>query len=510
MKSPNGHSVPSGGTGIVGLVGAMLLALAVVVPLMFTPTVNLEWVFQLGSEVLLGNRPDNSMRDYFTHQANPLGTSLIAAGSQLVLNQIPPLAASRIPSVIGLLAIIFFAWLRPKAIVHVPTSNTFAWWIAFLLSHPLIIPFSFRLTADLIPATCVFGVACLCLKSRLNSWAVAGIPLLLLVSSFTKYNNVLYLGACFVPLVLAQATERRAISQRVLICLSGVVIGMGVLGALIYWQYQTFGVRFVSETFQEMHRPDFNSPIDVLTRFGRYIVFLALLLSPFLIEYLPRFAKTMRSYLWWLLASVGLLVLSVGDDPTNSELDFGGLTTRNSWFTYLALFFGSACAVVMIKVLYLGDLRSKTVALVMIFLPISVMSFSRPSQRYLLPCILIGALILETNLSRSRRAVVLRTLMLLLFSLATLSVVSFQVSTASAAEKMALWIEDNYQLVEVDPGDIYAHAGLRWVSQDRDPLLVVKRVASDFSCSVKHESIRMFFIEQARFCALEKVVAPDD
>lgn len=477
--------------------------LVLLIPWISSPSLNLEYIFVFGAEVIAGKYPKASIHSYFDLQANPLGTSGLVVIASKLMPWVPILTSGRLLSIVGLLMSLLAGYLAFQEVNRLLPSKKSMIWICFMLSHPLLLPYSVRLSSDMIHASLIFLAFVLVSRSTFEPKSAAFIlvPVLVLWTSALKLTSIIF-ATMFLLFWQFQPGEDIWNSIRTLTrkLIGGIITGF--IGLLIFfvWQRHTFGVLLVTSKFERMLSPQLRDPIAIVARMCRYWVFLTIFLSPLILAEIREFTTQKFRRYTSLVVSPIIFFLAIRKDPMGGELDFGGLSTQGSWFELILLGAGSVLACISWWLLTrIPKLRITT--LTSIFLPIMIMSLTRPVQRYLMPLVLIGAFMLIREQTKTKSKELFQWCGILLHGILALTLLVYQHQNAVAADQMAKWIQRNNIIQETTPNAVQPHAGYYWMFLDLESSKYIVTVSQNHrDCDVHYESIEVFGVARSFYC----------
>ena len=472
-------------------------------PWIWSPSLNLEYVFLQASQSLRPPIESSSLADYFEAQANPLGLSLLASVAMKLVPNLPELTSSRIPNIFGMLTFVYLGWLGLRR-SHSGLKR-FLLWSSFIALNPIVLPYAVRLSADVLPASLVFAAFIITKqaveedrKSRL--WLS---PFFLLIAATLKYNSLYFLLGV-VPLVISSnGIWRWRVNKRNLsVVLFGVLSGLLVFVLFVIWQHRISGVFLLNNEYRSRHSLHFENAVSSLSRGVRYLAFLSLLVSPVLIGPVLSTPLVVRRFAIGCLVGIPSFFLARLDDPTGGELDFGGLIPRGSWPDQFLILVG--CILTPLLVWSLLSIRSsgnRFLLFTYVLVPLIVMSLARPAQRYLIPIVVIVSFVLASATVPKAPALLTQSFAIVLMTIPCFALVGYQNGTAVAADRMAQWIQDRQLLEVTRPDDIQPHAGQYWVDVKSDePQFKVTKLDSQAQCQLHETPISLFGVTIGKYC----------
>jgi hypothetical protein len=470
---------------------------------MWSPSLNLEYVFLEAAQSLIAGDGSAPLAEYFAKQANPLGMSLLASIAIRLVPGLPELASSRIPNIAGLLLIISLGWFGFRR--SQTRSTPFILWASFVILNPLLLPYSIRLSADLLPASLIFAAFIFAkqVDEKLLLTRLWLAPALILLAATLKYNSLYFLLG-IAPLLISSKGFRRWTfnKQRIPTVLCGFALGLLIFAVFVTWQYRASGVFLLSSEYRSRHSLGSEDALTPLSRGLRYLAILSLLVSPLLIGPILSRALFVRRLTISLLIGVPIFFLARLDDPTGGELDFGGLVPRGSLPDQILILVGCIFIPLLVwSILRVSQPKDAVLLLTYVVVPLVVMSLARPAQRYLIPIVLIVSFVLASDSHLTIPNRLAQWFAVVLMAIPCFALVGYQNGTAVAADRMAQWIQDRKLLEVTDPFDIQAHANLYWVGvPENEPRYKVVKMSSSEKCQSHQTDISLFGLSIGKYC----------
>ncbi len=425
-----------------------------------TPFVNLEYVFAQAAQSFLTAGSEKGISHYWTMQANPLGYAGISSVLHFLLGEPGGFWSYRLASLSGLVAIlsagaIFTSTSKPGL------SREFHLWCALVTFSPLIWLFSGRATADVLPVGLLllsFALVCRDGEKTLNDWLASVIFLLAIL---VKYHSLL-MAPGFIYIFWCQnqfqfnVNWAKKCGRFFLLPFSGFLLYLWI----IYWKYGFF---LIPDFHIQTHKFE---PSNFLNAFFLYAGFLGILLGPVAVASILSVGKYWPGK-WWILFGVGL-VLGLWADSFGSlgEMNYGPF----DWVLNKPLIFLMKClGAILFGFLFLDCFmevrKNKNIFagfLLTACLPyLLACSASRPAQRYLVFLIplVIYYLVFYRLCDRKFHRLVLGWGTVVVFVLANIFTVNYQVAKARASENMARWLIENKLIEQTHPGKISPNSG---------------------------------------------------
>jgi|688.fasta_scaffold83145_3 hypothetical protein len=485
------------------LLFALLGSLLVMLSWIWSPALNLEYVFLQAAQSLIAPDGNSPLEEYFVNQANPLGMSLLASFAIRLMPVIPELVSSRIPNIVGMLLIIFLGWLGFQR-SQFGLGRLFLW-ASFVTFNPILLPYAIRLSADLLPAALIFAAFIVTKqvveKHRMTRLWLA--PALVLSAATLKYNSLYFLLGIAPLLISSDGLRRWTFNKRNLpVVFYGMSLGLIAFALFVTWQYRASGVLLLSSEYRSRHSLGSEDALTPFSRGLRYLAILSLLVSPMLIGHISSTYRFVRKLTISLIVGIPIFFLARLDDPTGGELDFGGLIPRGSWPDQFLIFVGCVLAPLLVwTLLRVQSSGGALLLLTYVLVPLIVMSLARPAQRYLIPLVLIVSFMLATKSAVAAPKRLVQWFAVVLMTIPCFGLVGYQNSTAVAADRMAQWIRDHQLLEVTKPNDIQAHANLYWVGvQETEPRYKVVKVSSSEKCQSHQTEISLFGLSVGKYC----------
>lgn len=427
------------------------------------PPVNLEWAFSDAALFFTG-KDHRYIEQYFTYQANTLAFPFLTAVFSKIIPFLSVMSMTRILSAIGFY-FLGIALLKINRLIKTDIPGYFLLLIVFL--NPLLWTFGGRGTADFLPAALgIYGLS-LFWEKQIQGWKNYCSIFILGFAIVLKYHSVLLL----VPIVLEiflqkkqnwKTSFRKAVSTVISVMIFPVLYILLVKHELGFW--------LTPPTYMERHKL---SSSNFFTNFIIYFGYLALLLLPFSIfsiwHFFRRIPPKNRLYSTIMLIIIGTILLTFGFFwlRPQGEMNFGPLdgviTVAISGGSFMML------ALIMGIVIYQGFeqtylcknrlTQSKRYILsllagVVIFL--FILSFTRPTQRYLMFILPFSYFFMISDIFKSKKNNFIAIGMYIIINLLLLY---NQYISGTASQIMVNEIRKRGIVEKTDGGAINPHAG---------------------------------------------------
>lgn len=366
--------------------GALWLIAAIIgahLALSGLPFINQEWAFSDAARYFQ-TRDNDYIERYFSMQANTLGIPLLA----FLIHKIAPLVdIGLVPRLLAISSTVFLgmALLRLNRLQGSRVHPAILLALVFL--NPLIWTFGGRGTADLLPAS-------LALLSVVLFWErPSGIVQTAIAAGlFSLAITLKYHAVVLLPLIWLEALTRpQAMRGQTFVRLSAITAAMALLpiGYLLAIK-SSFGFWLTPPTFKDQIAVA-PSAAFVVENFSAYTGFLILLVAPLSIALLLRQLRTPRDA--GLLAGLAAVLFLLGFLflKPNGEMNFGPLDPYLDARIVSGIFLASLCVLLPIARQARAALESRSEAsrltwcyILGTLIFIGALSFSRPTQRYLL------------------------------------------------------------------------------------------------------------------------------
>jgi len=459
------------GSSPVPLIYSLLLVLFLYVPWISSGYVNYEFPVEIAARVLSRSGLDGEMKFYFLNQANPLGYSIFLSFIYRIFGYHDWQWLTRVPSLFGACLSCIAGWMLFKRLVD-PSGKGFLRWSLLVLCNPLFFVYSTKATADVLPVGLVMMSFALASKASLKSWrslVLSGVFFGL--SVITKYNMILLapaLCAFYLQIEKSGVSNLKRLLRSVPLTMFPAAT---IFVVYTWWVYARFGVFLIPDEYALMMKPNFYDLGSWILTLGKYLAFLGVLIGPSVlvqveVARIRRWRPVMFMTLIFIFGWFGVSGYSAG------EMDFGSGTgvTENS-----ARFLESIGLVLIIGfVLRFRDFYKKDSILVLFaglsLVPFLIfMSFSRPTQRYLLVLVPIMSFVVVKALL-TRRSIFRQILFVAVVSsllLISMGGSLFLRVQGNSAEKMSVWISDNGLAGMTNPGAITPHSKHHFLGQVR-------------------------------------------
>jgi hypothetical protein len=426
-----------------------------------TPFVNLEYVFAQATQTLLNPETKQSLSDYFSMQANPLGYVWFSTGFHFLTGEPDGYWSYRLASLSGLVVIlcagaIFTCSLKPGYV------REFHLWCALVAFSPMIWLFSGRATADVLPVGLLLLSFAMAFASEARSIYRWFAPVIFFLAITVKYNALLLApGFMYIFWCQNEFQFNVAWAKKCAPFFLFPLLGIFVYLLTIYNQYGFFlAPESLSHKFE---------PLNFLKNFSLYASFLGLLAGPLILVSVFGVQKNWPGK-WWILLGIGLgLGVWTETNPLEyqaGEMNYGPLDgILNGSLVLLVKGLGGIFFVFLIVDCFLEVKKNKNAIagfVLTVVLPyLLICSFTRPAQRYLvflIPIIFYYLVFHKLEGSKYFRSV-LGWGTVAIFVLANIFAVNYQVAQAQASQNMVQWLIDNKLLEQTHPGILYANSG---------------------------------------------------
>lgn len=442
----------------------ILIAVAVLfhVAISGFPLVNLEWAFS-DAALYFTNREHVYIDQYFEYQANTLGVPFLTAFFAKIL---PFIDIQILPRILSAVGFIFLgqALLKMNRMIQTNIPGYIILLVVFL--NPLLWTFGGRGTADFLPAALgLFGLALFWEQKDFSVKKYVAIAILGFAITL-KYHAVLLLVPLVVEILLRPTQKiKTAVWQSVI-----TIVGVLIIPCLyILLVRQKLGFWLTPPLYLERHKLNLS---DFLTNFSIYFGYLALVLLPFSISSVFYFIrhlqpqKRLKSLVTFVLIGLSLFALGYGWLRPHGEMNFGPLdgivspAISGGGFMILTL--------VLVVIIYqaiekidfnwsgLTSFRYVLCMVLGIVAFLFILSFTRPTQRYLMFILPFAYLILLPRVLGNR--------MIIYSSIVMYAVMNFfllgnQYATGSATQMMVNELRKKGMVEKTEGGAINAHAG---------------------------------------------------
>ncbi len=442
----------------------MLLAMIVLyAPWMSRGYVNLEYPFSMAARALSDSRYAGQIDTYFAVQANPLGYSFVLAIIYKIFGYHDWFWLAKLPSLCGAMMIIVSGWILTRDRWH-GRRSLFYFWSSLIILNPLFFAFATSSTADVLQVGLLMLSIAIAFENKPESWVKPLIASLIFgLAIVTKYIPI-YFGATFIAIAVLDKTGLRRSSKLIRRDIAIYVFVPGaILSIYIWWLYAKYSV-FISYGLGPGLPNFFDLPKFLIT-FSKYLVFLGICLGPLpLFIILKSLKDKKRKFLGLISVSASIVFGAYVSRIQVDEMDFGGgfLLGINMLrgIQTIGFVLGLMALWLLLKSVRSSD-RLKRVLLVGVLPSLVMISFTLPTQRYVM-VVVPGALILVVDAS-SVLSAKLRNLTLgataLGFAAVSLLGLSYLRGQGNASENMAVWMEQNYVIDQSRASPIGVHAG---------------------------------------------------
>ena len=423
-------------------------------PTAFFPPVNMEFAFVAAKQFI--ETGDRSYFDFYTtYQANTLGVPLVGYLINKVIPFIDGLAATKLGSIAGIPLLAYSLVVMARRFNLSDTRILLL--VTFTLTNPIIWVYSQRATADFLPAA--MGMAGLSLfitnttlRGRILSAGILGFAILL------KYHAVFFLLVVCLYWIFNEKSHRVLPKVGLYCTLASLIPATYIIFAKI-----NFGFWITPPQWLKVHQ--FTAG-GLAANFLTYCAYSTLLILPFsAVLFLNEIKSSFQHKRWGVfigIASITLISLLASD--VHGEMNFGPLDPyiNPKVFLLISGFVTAVFVLILYKLISDSGNSSesnifKAISLgILIF--ICLLSFTRPSQRYLLfilPVLYLAIMASPKMKIPKYLAILTGSVYLSLSAFAT----TYQFVVGNAAQEMALKIEEAGLTGSTHPGAIEPHVG---------------------------------------------------
>jgi hypothetical protein len=390
----------------------------------YTPFVNFEWVYRLGSDYFItGDKW--LLEQYFFGQANPLTYSFVVSLLASFFD-IDQFAIYRIPALLGGFILLFVL-----SKYHNPLL------VLIVALNPLIWIYSGRAYSEMFSV----GMMMLALMTYRNGF-VKG--LLGAFAAIIKYHSIVVIGCYWGLRWFNYLIKKKPKAWKDKNFLAGVVSICGLIAFFLIY-YQEFGIWILPDKFKLMLPFSYLNAINNFFSYGFYLGGMFFLTIPYLLLNTP----------WrWQLALIMISIPLAIMNQNNGEMDFGSFNQILSEdFIVLIKMIGFWNFFLCCKIFWNDD--KSRILLLTVLLYVVLLSMTRPAQRYLIFVIPFWAIMICLRLEIHRVVQVGNVLILCVLNLfATL----YQVQNARASAEIAAWSQSKD--IQINSAVIYPHVGI--------------------------------------------------
>ena len=419
------------------------------------PLVNQEWVFIDAARYFLKQNPV-LLEEYFSYQANTLGMPILVAS---VAKLLPGLNISTVYRMVSATSILLLGEAIIRANQLITKGYNTQSVLLCVLVNPLIWTFAGRATADLFPASlAIFSVVLFWEAS--NNAPKAMLAMLGMGLAITlKYHALLLL-----PLVVTEQFTRKhrkiSLTHLLLRLLAILIIPASYVLAVKYY----FNYWFTPDNFHEMLRFNF---ANLLNNLLAYLGYLGILLLPLSLSPIITVPKQLRSHIRQSLLRIVVFSSAFGlgyyGVKPQGEMNFGPL---DSWLTP-AILGGGFCVMATLLLINLvqtfkGTPQSTAIQkrylrciLLTLIVMLSLLSCTRPAQRYLLFILPFSYFFILKSLTKQTYII----LSLVFSMLLNLYLTGNQYVTGQAAQLMVTALQEKALIQETDGDVLLRHVG---------------------------------------------------
>ena len=420
----------------------------------FFPPVNMEFAFVAAKQYI--ETGERSYFDFYTaYQANTLGVPLVGYLINKVIPFIDGLAATRLGSIAGIPLLAYSVAVMARRFNLSDTRILLL--VTFILTNPIVWVYSQRATADFLPvAVGMAGLALFLtkdtLRGRVLSAFILGFAIVL------KYHAIFFLLVACLYWIFNEKSYR-ALPK----------VGLyGILASLIPATYIifvkiNFGFWVTPPQWLKVHRFTMEGLVSNFLTYCAYSTLLILPLSALL--FFNEIKCAFQNKRWSIFAGIIFITLiSLFASDVHGEMNFGPLDPyiNPKAFLLISGFVTAVFVLILYKLISDSGNSSesnifKAISLgILIFL--CLLSFTRPSQRYLLfilPVLYLAIMASPKMKIPKYLAILTGSVYLSLSAFAT----TYQFVVGNAAQEMALKIEEAGLTGVTDPGAIEPHVG---------------------------------------------------
>ena len=427
------------------------------------PQVNLEWAFSDAALFFIEN--DNRYLDqYFTYQANTIAFPFLASVFSKIFPIISVNILTRILSAIGY----YFlgqGLLKINRLIKTGLPGYILLLIVFF--NPLIWTFGGRGTADFLPAALgIFGLA-FYWENQIKGWKKYFSIFILAIAITLKYHAVLLIALIVIEIFFENGQNWKTSFQKAFSTVSEIII-LPVLYILLV-KYK-LGFWLTPPIYLERHKL---SVSDFFTNFIIYFGYLALLLLPFSIFSLWDIFRNIplksRLHSTFIFMVIGTILFSLGFFwlRPHGEMNFGpldrliNLSITGGCFMFLAFIMGilvykSIKQVFLYKENLSNAKRYNLCMIIGVVIFIFILSFTRPTQRYLMFILPFAYLFLSPKIYYCKKV---NFFTIGIYIIVNLMLLYNQYVSGSASQIMVNEIRRRGVVEKTDGGAINPHAG---------------------------------------------------
>ena len=397
-----------------------------------TAFVNLEWIYRVGSEYF--NTGDSYFLDfYLNHQANPITYSFLSSFFVNIFGD--HYISYRLFSLLGGVLIL-------ASLIHYNSIYL----ILIVALNPLIWVYSGRAYSDILSV----GILVLAIELHKNGYLKG---LFAGFSAFIKYHSIIFVG----PYWALKWIEKSIVEKRLILkdinFISGLVASILLL-VFLFLYFNLYEVWVVPKSLKphESFEINLSEFVNNFFSYGSYLSALFIITFPFL------FLKIrFKNHLIALLISIALAMIN----QNNGEMNFGSLDQLlGSEQILLIKIIGFWNFIICID-FFVRHKESRIMALAILFY-ISLLSFTRPSQRYLLFIMPFWSiLIVQSNIlivqSKFKLFALFKWAYVLLLLMVAVFSSLYQVANAKVAKEIVVWSQN--ENIKINTYEIYSHVG---------------------------------------------------
>ena len=468
-----------------------------------TPFVNLEYVFAEASKFFLDSSYKQGIQVYWENQANPLGYSLISALLIKLFNLPLTFGSFRVSGVLGQLLLLICGGIcfSEKKEDH---TKLFLW-IALTALNPLIWIYSGRAMAETLPLGLLALSLLLCWKSQHRSISIYLSSIIFGVAILCKVHVALFSPVfCWILFEKNNRIFPKTLFQLVQFAFLPALM----LAAYFTAIFQAYDILFIPEWAKKALPLQ---PLNFLKILSQYSLFLIFLLGPVsLYSVFHLFKKlSLRAHALVFCSGVILALLSIYISPSEfGEMNYGAFDRilPRPLIILISVTAGVLFSYLLRALFYEFKTQKQGIAAVLFFTLtgyLIVCSMTRPAQRYLI-FLLPPIYFFLVNLPLPDLKFASHINRILGWGTVVFSVllncyaISYQVSTATAAHSMALWIQKENLIQTTAPGSIKAHSGQYFYPETGTEKTLYVTTTANPEKKTLHQETAQFWIKTFR------------
>lgn len=436
-----------------------------------TPFVNLEWIIRVGSEYFKTG-DDYFLNFYLSNQANPITYSFLSSFFVNIFGD--HYISYRLFALIGGVLIL-------ASLVHYKSIYL----ILIVALNPLIWIYSGRAYSDMLSV----GLLVLAIELHKNGYLKG---LFAGFSAFIKYHSIIFAG----PYWALKWIEKLIIEKRLIfkdINLISGLLASTLLLIFLFLYFNLYDVWVVPKSLKphESFEINLSEFLNNFFSYGFYLSALFIITCPFFLLKIK-----FKNHLAALLISIPLAMIN----QNNGEMNFGSLDQLLGNEIILLIKVIGFWNFIMCLNFFVRRKESRIMVLAILFY-IFLLSFTRPSQRYLLFIIPFWSiLIFQSNILLVKSYIKIFALLkwgyvLMLILLAVFSSMH-QVANAQASKNIVDWSQKENLLINTY--EIYPHIGDSCV-HSAESKIGVEIFAKESDEILYTNSLRIFGFEIKRY-----------